>query len=134
MKMRKSAYGLSDAPLLWWTEADRQLRQLKLVRRKLDKCTYMMYNSNGQLIGLMILHVDDVLLGADMNDPETVTMINKIKSSFDFGKWQTLDEKSPMIYCGGRISKQKDGISLDFEEYVHEEIAPHHDPQRKRTR
>ena len=29
MKMKKSAYGLCDAPLLWWTEADRRLRELE---------------------------------------------------------------------------------------------------------
>ena len=62
MKMNKSAYGLSDAPLLWWTEADRRLRELKLIRHRLDKCAYMIYNKENALIGLLILHVDDILL------------------------------------------------------------------------
>eukprot|EP00438_Fugacium_kawagutii_P005098 Skav221528 [mRNA] locus=scaffold1248:283612:287211:- [translate_table: standard] len=118
MRMKKSAYGLSDAPLLWWTEADRRLRQLKLVRHRLDKCMYMMYNTSGKLIGVVILHVDDLLLSMDMNDEEAQPFIDKLKKAFDFGKWQCLSEKQDIVYCGGRIQQQKDQVSLDFEAYM----------------
>lgn len=66
MKMRMSAYGLRDAPLLWWTEADRYLRALNLKRRRLRKCTYMMDSSSNLLAGMLIVHVDDLLMSFNM--------------------------------------------------------------------
>ena len=62
MQMNKSAYGLCDAPLLWWQEADRRLRRLTLRRHKLDKCCYMLYDTTEKLLCVVILHVDDILL------------------------------------------------------------------------
>ena len=118
MKMNKSAYGLSDAPLLWWREADRRLRKINLRRHKLDKCCYMFHNSAGALSAMLILHVDDLLLGCNMNDPEVVELVAKLRKSFDFGKWQSLHEDKQLIYCGGHINETTDGLSLDFESYL----------------
>ncbi|CAE7647792.1 GIP [Symbiodinium sp. CCMP2592] len=74
MKMLKSAYGLADAPLLWFQE-------------------------EGKLVGALILHVDDLL-------------------AFDFGKWQELQEGKPLVYCGGKLTKTKEGILLDYGDYL----------------
>lgn len=37
MRMRKSAYGLADAPLLWYKEADRRLRLCGWMRHPIDQ-------------------------------------------------------------------------------------------------
>ena len=119
MKMNKSAYGLCDAPLLWWKEADRRLRQLRMVRHRLDKCCYMLYDEQQRLVTLLILHVDDILLGLDKQSPVTKTFVVGLKKAFDFGKWDELTVERPVHYCGGRICLLKDGsVSLDFQEYV----------------
>ena len=119
MKMNKSAYGLCDAPLLWWKEADRRLRQLRMVRHRLDKCCYMLYDDQMQLVTLLILHVDDILLGVDKHSQVVKTFILGLKKAFDFGKWDELTVERPVHYCGGRICLLKDGsVSLDFQEYV----------------
>jgi len=60
--MLKSAYGLADAPLLWFREASRRLTRLGWNAQELDKCTFAFYNSQGELDGLLILHVDDMLI------------------------------------------------------------------------
>ena len=36
------AYGLSDAPLLWYEEADRRLQANDGIQHPLDKCCYML--------------------------------------------------------------------------------------------
>ena len=119
MKMNKSAYGLCDAPLLWWREADRRLRQMKMVRHRLDKCCYMLYDTNDQIVILLILHVDDILLGMDKHSQVGQDYLVKLKKAFDFGKWQELTVDKPVHYCGGRICLLKDGsLSLDFQEYL----------------
>ena len=119
MRMNKSAYGLCDAPLLWWQEADRRLRVLKMHRHKLDKCCYMKYDTTGMLVIMLILHVDDMLIGAKKNHPVVETFITELRKQFDFGKWQELQLGKPIHYCGGRVSLRSDGaIVLDFEEYL----------------
>lgn len=118
MKMNKSAYGLSDAPRLWWCEADRRLRSIGLVRHRLDKCCYMYYNSSGAVIAMVIMHVDDLLIGANMRDPESTNLINDIKKAFDFGKWQELKENELLVYCGGHIHRRGNVLTLDFEAYL----------------
>eukprot|EP00438_Fugacium_kawagutii_P007520 Skav231101 [mRNA] locus=scaffold2525:374671:376992:+ [translate_table: standard] len=118
MKMNKSAYGLSDAPRLWWCEADRRLRSIGLVRHRLDKCCYMYYNAEDMVAAMVIMHVDDLLIGANMKDPAGVKVIEEIKKIFDFGKWQELKENELLVYCGGHIRKKENGITLDFESYL----------------
>ena len=138
MRMNKSAYGLCDAPLLWWQEADRRLRVLKMHRHRLDKCCYMLYNSSGKLIVMLILHVDDMLVGVEKGDPMVTTFIVELKKLFDFGKWQELQIGKPIHYCGGRVSLRDDGaIVLDFEEYLKKvmpiTIGKGRDPEDKMT-
>ena len=50
----------------------------------------MSYNSSMQLVGLIIVHVDDLLMGFNMNDHDADKTIQKIEGAFDFGKWQEL--------------------------------------------
>ena len=118
MKMNKSAYGFCDAPLLWWKEADRRLQRLKMVRHRLDKCCYMLYDDSGQ-ISLLILHVDDILIGLKKESKLIKDFLIQLQKAFDFGKWQELAVNKPVHYCGGRICLQADGsVSLDFQEYI----------------
>ena len=117
--MNKSAYGLCDAPLLWWQEAGRRLRVLKMHRHQLDKCCYMMYDSEGVIVVMLILHVDDMLIGVKKGQPIVEHFIAELRKLFDFGKWQELQIGKPIHYCGGRVSLKADGsILLDFEEYL----------------
>ena len=123
MRMLKSAYGLADAPLLWYKEADRRLRAASMKSHPLDKCTYMIYNPQSVLVGMAVLHVDDMLISGNLNDPHFVKVLKKVKDSFDFGKWDVLKNDAPITYCGGRIQKVDKEITLDYEEYI-KKVAP----------
>lgn len=88
-------------------------------RRKLDKCAYMIYNlENVLVVGLVILHVDDILMGINLNDSYAVETLAKIKNAFDFSKWQQPSPKESIVYCGGRTGMQNDDIMLGFENYM----------------
>ena len=68
MRMLKRAYNrLADAPLLWFRDATRRLRRLKLIPQEIDKCTFAFYDASGELKGMLILHVDDMLVAGDMS-------------------------------------------------------------------
>ena len=42
-KMKKSAYGLNDAPRRWWQVVDKALLSYGLVPTRADRCTYILY-------------------------------------------------------------------------------------------
>ena len=41
--MKKSAYGLNDAPRRWWQVVDKALLSYGLVQTRADRCTYILY-------------------------------------------------------------------------------------------
>ena len=130
----KSAYGLADAPLLWWKEADRRLREAKWIRHPLDRCLYLKYAMDFTLILALLLHVDDVLVGGDENHVEARAALKELRSLFDFGKWKSLDVENYLVYCGGRIEKIETGIALSYADYIKKvlpiTVARGHDPNR----
>ena len=118
MKMLKSAYGLADAPLLWFREATRRLQALGWTPQLLDKCTFGYYNPKTKVLdGILVLHVDDMLLAGDVTG-EFGKVVTELRKNFEFGKWETVTEKTPVTYCGGLLEKVNDGVTLSFEQYL----------------
>ena len=127
MKMLKSAYGLADAPLLWYKEADRRLQKCGWSRHPMDKCCYLLNKKNEnaelQCIGILILHVDDILVAGDESQIYKKA-VQQLRANFDFGKWDVLTKKTPIKYCGGVIVMRDDGkIEVSYEEYI-KKICP----------
>ena len=127
MKMLKSAYGLADAPLLWYQEADRRLQKCGWQRHPMDKCCYLLNKMNVkkelQCAGMLILHVDDILVSGDQSDFYKKAL-QQLRATFDFGKWDVLSKNSPIKYCGGVVMMREDGkIEVSYEEYI-KKICP----------
>ena len=121
MRLLKGAYGLADAPLLWFKEATRRLVALNLKPQQLDKCTFCYYEKN-RLAGMLILHVDDMLIAGDMTTT-FATVVDKLKENFEFGKWEQLTEGHAVTYCGSVLEKKKDMMTMSFEAYL-KKICP----------
>ena len=122
MRVRKSAYGLADAPLLWYQEADRRLRLCGWIRHPIDQCCYLLLDYNDKkenyMCAMLILHVDDILIGGEAENDEFKEAIKKLKKHFNFGKWDQLSGSAPIKYCGGTIIKGREGLELSYEEYM----------------
>ena len=123
MKMNKSAYGLSDAPLLWFNEASRRLKKMDIHPQKLDNCFFAWYDRSGALQLLLLLHVDDMLIGYNPNSAEAKQKVEEIHTSFNFGKWKMLKKNEKIAYCGGVLQYVNGELCLSFEEYLRK-IAP----------
>ena len=117
MKMLKSAYGLADAPLLWFREASKRLERIGFVPMELDKCTFGYYEKE-KLMGMVIIHVDDLLISGCKKSKGFEDILKKLKNSFDFGKWDVLDENKPLTYCGGHVYLKNGEIELSYEQYI----------------
>ena len=121
MRLLKSAYGLADAPLLWFKEATRRLVALNLKPQQLDKCTFCYYEKN-KLAGMLILHVDGMLVAGDMTTT-FATVVEKLKKNFEFGRWEQLTEGHAVNYCGSVLEKKKEMMTMSFEAYL-KKICP----------
>ena len=117
MKMLKSAYGLADAPLLWFREASKRLERIGFVPMELDKCTFGFYE-NEELKGMVIIHVDDLLISGCRQSKGFQEILKKLKNAFDFGKWDVLDDKKNLTYCGGHVILKDGEIELSYEQYI----------------
>ena len=117
MKMLKSAYGLADAPLLWFREASKRLERIGFVPMELDKCTFGFYE-NEELKGMVIIHVDDLLIAGCRQSKGFQEILKKLKNAFDFGKWDVLDEEKHLTYCGGHVFLKNGKIELSYEQYI----------------
>lgn len=119
MRMLKSAYGLSDAPLLWYEEADRRLKKGNWKRHALDKCGYYLTDKDtGKIIAMLILHVDGLLISGQADHPQFREAIKQLKENFQFGKWEVLSEASPIKYCGGVIEFNNGYVETSYEDYI----------------
>ena len=119
MKMKKSAYGLCDAPLLWFQEAASRLTKRGWLSHPLDQCCFVLPSSKDQsLTGMLILHVDDMLLAGSMQDAEFAQAVEFLRKDFNFGKWDELSEDQSLKYCGGTILRNQHGIEVSYEEYI----------------
>ena len=118
MRLEKSAYGLSDAPLLWFNEATRRLKTMKLIAHKLDSCFFYWRDSRGELALLLLLHVDDMLISHNPRSKEACAKVEEIYGKFNFGKWRHLEKDSKISYCGGVLSYRDGVLTLSYEEYI----------------
>lgn len=132
MKLRKPCYGQLDAPRRWWLEATRRLTSLGLRQHQFDPCTFLIYESDleeryGQkvaatspladsgLVGMVCLHVDDMLGSGDATSIIYQNVIKALKETFSFREWKDGDA---LEYCGATISKTSDGLKVNHDKYL----------------
>ena len=47
-RLKRAAYGLNDAPRLWWNRLDKSLRSYGLVPSRADRCCYIVYQKGSK--------------------------------------------------------------------------------------
>ena len=121
MRLKKSAYGLADAPVEWYGEAKKRLLKSKWVIHPLDQCCFLMTfesDKGTELCGILILHVDDMLLSGDDRNERFSAALTDLKQKFNFGKWEQLQRDQSIKYCGGQIYLNEWGIEVSYDEYM----------------
>eukprot|EP00435_Cladocopium_sp_Y103_P063659 s40_g25.t1 len=124
-ELLKSAYGLVNAPLLWYEELRTALLNLQFVVSPLDPCVFVLPRANGQGIhGIVGVHVDD---GLSAGDKTFEAAISQLEAKYPFGS----KKESDFIFTGIHVSQQWDGtIVLDQTQYI--EDIPSIDIDRQR--
>ena len=111
-ELLKSAYGLVNAPFLWYQELRETLISIGFSINPLDPCLFTLQSENGQVHGHIGVHVDDGLCCGDALFNKALIELEK---KFPFG---TKRERK-FTFTGISIEQEHDGrIHLDQREYI----------------
>ena len=122
MFLHKPVYGQLDAPRRWFLEASSRLRKLGWKQHSLDPCFWMLFEPQSQkLVGLLCLHVDDMLGGGDSLSETYQHMEKEIKTMFNFRTWQ---QDESFEYCGANMSRETNGTWVVSHEKYPQKIKP----------
>ena len=80
-------YGLGDAPRSFFLRLRKELLNLGTVQSQLDQGLYYYYDHRKQLIGILTVHVDDILHGG--NDTFYQKVIQPLSLVLKFGTTNT---------------------------------------------
>eukprot|EP00435_Cladocopium_sp_Y103_P032729 s2065_g8.t1 len=117
-ELRKSAYGLCNAPLLWYEELKAALLSLNFVVSPLDPCAFALPRKDKKGIhGIVGVHVDD---GLGAGDETFNQAISQLEARFPFGSKM----EGEFVFTGIHVKQFWDGrIELDQTKYI-EDISP----------
>lgn len=112
-ELLKSAYGLVNAPLLWYVELKNALLSLGMKMSPLDPCLFVLPKADGKGIhGVLGIHVDDGLCTGDTTFQQT---IDKLETKYPFGSKMSND----FVFTGIHIHQRDDHvIELDQTQYI----------------
>lgn len=117
-KLNKSAYGLIDAPFLWYQALLKELLALGFQQAPFDPCVFTLRKPGAaRLSGILGVHVDDGLCGGDEFFSQKIQELSK---KYAFGS----QKSSQFTFTGIDISQRADmGIVLSQSRYVRD-ISP----------
>ena len=116
-KVRKGVFGLADSPRRWYLRLHRSVTQLGWRRSQMDAAQWFLYDDKNQLQGVLVSHVDDLLMAGSSYAKRT---LDKLGSELGFGSLET----GCFNYCGKQIKQLPDKtVEVSMQAY-HENLQP----------
>ena len=114
-RIRKAIYGLLNAPRQWLSKLAKELKNQGWKQCVLEPCIWRLF-SEGKLVGLLGVHVDDVIVSG--SGPVYEAKITELRNTFPFGSWKSA-QKEKTVFCGCELSQKNNGeINLKQERYA----------------
>lgn len=112
-KLDKSAYGLIDAPFLWYKTLCEELKALGFQASPFDPCLYVLrHPETKELSGALGIHVDDGIHGSDSYFHSQIT---KLEAKYPFGS----KKSKAFTFTGIEMCQHPDkSIELSQTKYV----------------
>ena len=115
------AYGLGDAPAHWRKSLRKVTLEIGYVQSAMDPCTFKYHGTSGELSGIVIVEVDDLLC---FGDHEHESKLDELRSRFNFGKFVDLATQPEGASFNGRRIRARPGggYIIDMIKYVSERL------------
>ena len=97
LRLLRVAYGLTEAPRLWYLRARQVPTKLGFEEFRCARATFV-YRDSGAVIAMLTLHVDDGMLFGDIEDQRSSRIRTQINNDFTIKPWKTITDKTPMEY------------------------------------
>ena len=116
VRLLKSIYGLTAAPLEWYAQVNTVLEKLGGNRCDTDPCVWTFNDpETNQLIGIVGSHVDDFLIGGEKSNKHWNACHEALMAAF---RWTPL-ERGSFKQCGVTITQEENGsITQEQDEYL----------------
>jgi hypothetical protein len=124
-KLVRPLYGLTDASRKWYCRMDKELTKLGGTRSVYDHAVYNFWK-DGQLIGQVLLHVDDLLYGG--SDVFHRKVMDAFMKMFTVGSKEDTD----FVYVGWHLKQNNQGITVSQDNYTKKVGNPDMDKYRCR--
>ena len=135
IEILKGAYGLAEAPRLWYLRAREVLAQLGWTELQCARATFVL-RVDDEPIATMNLHVDDGIVFGDKQDQRVKNAIQKLNESFHIKEWKDIEQG--FTYLGAQWKKHPDGtITQEMNNYVVNEVKqidPKTEPSQREFR
>ena len=116
LKLVKGAYGLREAPRLWYLRAREILMEAGFEEMNTAKACFTLHDRSGPEpvnVGLLVLHVDDAAFSGE--GPMFEKAMQHLRKKFTIGK----EEYDDFTFLGRRVKQNKDfSIEIDQHDYV----------------
>ena len=117
VRLMKPFYGLTSAHRAWWLDITQKLSQLGWKPMSTDQCLWCRYSDDGELKGVIGIHVDDFLIADGMLGEK---WMSEIKSLYSWGSWKILESE----FAGIWVRQHRDfSITVDLEDYTNKFIT-----------
>ena len=111
-QLTKGAYGLIDAPYLWYTALRDELHNLGFETCPMDPCVFVLRNSNFQPDGILGVHVDDGICGGNARFQ---SKIDELEKKYPFGSKKI----AKFTFTGIELSQDPSGsITMSQSKYI----------------
>ena len=116
LRLKRPVYGRPDAPRAWYEQISSFImRDMGYTRSLLDPALFVHRDKNGKPNGLLVLHVDDLMIATD-GSPEVETTVDMLYKRFPFGEWALVkDSPEGVTYCGKELVVERE---VDGEEVI----------------
>ncbi|CAE7347134.1 RE1 [Symbiodinium sp. KB8] len=109
-----SAYGLTSAPREWYMDLSATLRNLGAEVCVTDPCLWRVIAENGDVVGVLGIHVDDILMAGNEQEKQWVEFLHRLHGSYQWAPWET----DQFTHCGlGLQQLYDDSVMISHEEY-----------------
>ncbi|CAK0890102.1 unnamed protein product, partial [Prorocentrum cordatum] len=103
LQLLKPVYGFVPAPRKWWLHVKETLKMLQLEAIQCESCVWAIRDST-QLVGMVILHVDDMMIAGDHTHAGFLKKRQEIQQAFEWTPW----ESRAFVQCGISIRENED--------------------------